>query len=149
MLRNELFGKTNRKIGEDAYENDVFRLRRSFEQQLREQAISNSPIICQKVRNIRQFIDERNETPRYICLCCGDLFFHNSVLIATQKEPEELAPNNSMFSTKYICSTCRKQSKSNILPKLAVKNGLEFPVLPQCLNKKLNKIRRTFCFTIY
>lgn len=104
---------------------------------------SNSSIVHERVRNIKEFIDERSETPKYICVCCEGLFFHNSVFLVTEKERNDLAPNYSMFSTKYICSTCRKQHKQNRLPTLAVKNGLEYPIQPDCL-KILSKLEQRF-----
>ncbi|XP_031637004.1 uncharacterized protein LOC116349612 [Contarinia nasturtii] len=128
-------------------ENDIFKLRRNFQLYLREQAQahSNSLVIRQKVKNIDNFIAERGDTPMYICICCERLFFYHSVVRATQEEIDELAPDNSRFSTLYICKTCRQQWRKDAtkLPTLAVKNGLQFPDLPNCL-KNLTPLEARF-----
>lgn len=121
---------------------DVLKTQRIYRNQLQEQLKSSSSIIRQKIDSIKLFISERSETPKYICLCCEGLFFHNSVVLTTEQEREDLAPNQSMFTTNHICTTCRKQYKSNRLPTLAVKNGLEYPVLPECLKESTEAEQR-------
>lgn len=89
----------------------------------------------EKAKNIKVFLYERAETPKYICVCCEGLFFYYSVRIATREEIEKLAPEQSKFTTLKICSTCHNQFRKNpnSLPTLAVKNGLEFPNVPNCV----------------
>lgn len=144
LLRRETIFNQIQKT-DDSGEHDILILRRNVKQQLQERSLSKSLLIRQKVQNINHFLSERSETPKYICVCCEGLFFHYSVVLATQNELKELAPNNSMYTTKYICSTCRRQwkNKPNKLPTLAVKNGLEYPVIPECL-KNLSQLEERF-----
>lgn len=67
-------------------EHDILKLQRNFQTYLHEQALKKQLIIRQKVKNIADFLEERGETPKYICLCCEGLFFHHSVLLATREE---------------------------------------------------------------
>lgn len=85
----------------------------------------------QKATIYLKFIEERAETPKYVCLSCECLFFYYSVKKATPEEIDDLSNENSKFNTTYICTTCRGQHKKGKLPTLAVKNGLMFPEIPE------------------
>lgn len=143
MLRREKTNQTQNNY--DGCDHEVFKLRRNVQQYLRSLSLSRSPIIVQKAHSMRCFLSERSETPKYIYVCCEGLFFHYTVKVATRNELEQLAPNSSMFTTKYICSTCRKEWKANPnkLPTRALKNRLEFPVIPDCL-KNLTSLEERF-----
>lgn len=79
------------------------------------------------------FISERAKVPRYVCLCCECLFFHHSVVKATEDEIVELTYERTKFQSAFIRKTCRTQHRKGKIPTLKVTNGLEFPEIPNFL----------------
>lgn len=82
------------------------------------------------------FLEERAEMPRYVCICCECLFFKHSVRKSTKDEYDFLRNENTKFQSHYICTTCRQQYKSNPgkQPTLKVTNGLKFPEVPEFIS---------------
>lgn len=128
LKKAALTAKSTKKIVKKSL-NEILKQREKFRRNLYAKAQLNQP----EARNIIRFLEDRYETPKYICVCCEGLFFYHSVKTATDEEITELAPPRSKFSTVYICTTCRQQFKKGKLPTLAVKIGLEFPDLPKCI----------------
>jgi hypothetical protein len=85
-----------------------------------------------------------NESPTFICSCCGGLFYPKStVLVPEEKLIAENKKKNKMCSAEFIssilhvqqqqhrlCSTCKTSAFSNRVPRLALCNGFDFPVIP-------------------
>lgn len=108
----------------------ILDFRRRWRKQL-EAAKSGKSESATKAKILLECMDERSETPSYICVSCERLLFRKSVVKAYGSEIENLKPENSKFDTNFICkSTCRKHFQEKKLPKLAVKNGFEYPDLP-------------------
>lgn len=110
QLQRSVTLRNKNDIGDNIFhkpEHEVIQSRRVFAQYLHEKSIDSSSSM--KVRNIKLFLNDRSETPKYICVSCEGFFFYYSVSLTTENEIYNLAPENSMFKTKYICSTCRSQ----------------------------------------
>lgn len=75
-------------------------------------------------------MEDRAETPEFVCVCCEGLFFEQSVARATNLEIQRYRPPNSKFKATKICTTCRQHHKDGKMPRMAVINGLEYPELP-------------------
>lgn len=81
------------------------------------------------------------ETPVYICSCCGGLFYKAGTVEV--KEGTFKKKKFDKFFVKSVlhvdqqmhrlCKTCHRSALANKIPKLALVNGLELPVVPEPL----------------
>jgi DNA-directed RNA polymerase subunit RPC12/RpoP len=91
------------------------------------------------------FFDRIKEGPSYICYSCGGLWFKNNVRLLVKRDNQiimRLSQLNNVFEKeekKYLCTTCRKAINKNMVPKLCLLNGLQFPSQPEIL-QDLNKL---------
>ncbi|MDY6842421.1 MAG: DUF6570 domain-containing protein, partial [Pseudomonadota bacterium] len=83
-----------------------------------------------------------NHGPSFVCTCCNGMFYKHSVSLAPsavrleQKGIKRALIERCLLGTKsfqdaeWICSTCLRNLSNNVLPDLAVTNGLRFPAVP-------------------
>lgn len=93
-----------RAIGDpESTENSILLYRQKYKEELRRENSKKSKL-CLK------FIEDRAETPKYVCVCCNRLFFYYSVHKATPEEIDELFDTVSGIPSNFICSTAGTQT---------------------------------------
>ncbi|XP_055685430.1 uncharacterized protein LOC129791330 isoform X1 [Lutzomyia longipalpis] len=91
-----------------------------------------------KSRTLLEFFEKRKEVPEFICGCCECIFFKHSVRklkIDKCKYSNKSDLEDFLKISDYCCNTCLYSLNKNKLPKLAVKNGLAFPEVPDCIKE--------------
>ncbi|XP_055695158.1 uncharacterized protein LOC129796986 isoform X2 [Lutzomyia longipalpis] len=89
-----------------------------------------------KNRTLLEFFDKRKQVTHYICGCCEGKFFRHNVKelnINKCKYKNKSDLEDFLKISKYCCTTCHTYLNRNKLPTLAIKNGLAFPEIPDCL----------------
>jgi hypothetical protein len=74
----------------------------------------------------------------FICTCCHQTWFRHSVIeigseiksVDIELKDKCLTGKLSVDSKEWLCKTCLEKLKQNMVPKLAVINGLQFPYKP-------------------
>jgi len=89
---------------------------------------------------LEEFRIKTKEGPTCICVCCGSLWFKNSVLsisLSTLLDQHEQSFVNKIFNVKnsesWVCRTCHVYIKKGTVPRLALSNGLDFPEIPDII----------------
>lgn len=124
------------KAQSQSMEERILEFRQRYVAELKQLKARGNEQQKQKAKISLKFIEDRAETPKYVCICCECLFFYYSVRKAKPAEIEKLVYAKSKFvDTTYICTTCRAQSKKDKVPTLKVTNGLEFPDIPKVLQE--------------
>lgn len=105
-----------------------------------------------------RFVDEYEESiksgPRYVCVCCGllefqdsvEIFFENATTIHNELKSKAVFLKKKFFDNNYywICKVCSKQLNENKLPKIALVNSLEFPVINEQI-RNLSELEERLC----
>ena len=75
--------------------------------------------------------------PVFVCTCCHQTWFNHSVQLVSGVKSVDIDLKEKCFTRKlsvnnkeWLCKTCLEKLKQNIIPKLAVINGLNFPYKP-------------------
>ena len=85
---------------------------------------------------IANFHNAVSNGPIYICTCCDQLWYKQSVCLAdkirasTLNAVKLLQDITSVNNAEWLCHTCMKHLKSGKVPPLAVVNGMKFPEKP-------------------
>ena len=85
---------------------------------------------------ISEFHDIASEVPVYICFCCNQLWYKQSVLNAKKLKDlnpvihEYLEEKRRTDTAEWVCKTCHNHLVKNKIPPCAVVNGLVFPQKP-------------------
>lgn len=105
---------------------DILAFRKRWEAELRQSKDQKSKILL-------KFMDNRAQTPKFICICCEGLFFRKSMRKVNLATQNRLRPANTPFKTDWICSTCRTHDMKDKtkLPRMAVDNGFQFHEIPR------------------
>lgn len=90
--------------------------------------------------------------PKYVCVCCGLLEFQDSVEIFFENNTiTELDEKVFCLKTKYfdndynwICKVCTKQIQDKKIPKIALSNSLDFPIIDENI-KNLTELEERLC----
>jgi len=89
---------------------------------------------------LEKFRTQTKEGPTLVCICCGALWFRSSVHSVSstnleQKHNPDFLKNifNVKSEDKWICRTCLIYVKRGQVPRLALSNGLDFPIIPEVL----------------
>jgi len=85
---------------------------------------------------ISKFHDMAAEGPVYICFCCDQLWYRQSVL--NTEKLKDLNPvihgylekKKTIDNVEWVCKTCHSHLVKNKIPPCAVVNGLVFPQKP-------------------
>lgn len=115
------------KIDENAH----LQYRNQYIHILRDMETTGTAVQKRETECCLQFISERPETPKYVCICCVGIFFHFSVLKANEEEIQHLTSYDSV----YICQTCHDQFRKKNFLTISVRNDLEFPKDPECIKE--------------
>lgn len=88
---------------------------------------------------IEHFLQKVSEGPIYVCSCCHQTWFQKSVvklnnISLTQSVAECLTGYKSINNEEWICNTCLSTLKKGKVPKLSVRNGMQWPEKPSELN---------------
>ena len=120
----------------------TFREKERENDMLRKQHTSNHVDIQQAITLFKKATEE---TCNYVCTCCDQLWFRNSVVKATYvtcsdvKVKEQcICGIKSFDGNQYLCHTCNESIKKGKIPKLSVANGFRFPEKQPVL--ELNKL---------
>ena len=90
--------------------------------------------------------------PKYVCVCCGSLEFFESVEIFFENnnlngfESKVFCLKKKYFDNDYhwICKVCTSQIRENKIPKMALSNSLDFPVIDENI-KNLTELEERLC----
>ena len=99
---------------------------------------------------ISEFHDIASEGPVYICFCCNQLWYKQSVLNAKKLKDlnpvihEYLEEKRRTDTAEWVCKTCHNHLVKNKIPPCAVVNGLVFPQKPTFFD--LNELECRFFF---
>ena len=83
--------------------------------------------------DISEFHNIASEGPVYMCFCCSQLWYKQSVLNAKKLKDlnpvihEYLEEKRRTDTAEWVCKTCHSHSVKNKIPPCAVVNGLVFP----------------------
>ena len=86
---------------------------------------------------IRKFHGHIQLGPVYICSCCQQTWFKESVLKVENSSLDErqktkfLTHSLSVENSEWICNTCYSSIKEDRIPKLSVLNGMKWPCKPK------------------
>ncbi|XP_078328660.1 uncharacterized protein LOC144623788 [Crassostrea virginica] len=86
---------------------------------------------------IRKFHGHIQLGPVYICSCCQQTWFKESVLKVENSSLDErqktkfLTHSLSVENSEWICNTCYSSIKEDKIPKLSVLNGMKWPCKPK------------------
>ncbi|XP_055680639.1 uncharacterized protein LOC129788528 [Lutzomyia longipalpis] len=89
-----------------------------------------------KNRTLLEYFSKRKQVTEFICGCCEGKFFKHNVKklnIDRCKYKNKSDLEDFLKISQYCCTTCHLYLNRNKLPTLAIKNGLEFPEIPDCL----------------
>ena len=84
---------------------------------------------------IQEFHKSVEEGPLYVCTCCDQLWYRESVRLTSFSVNEDLAAKcitgvKSGNDKEWICNTCTNSLKRNKIPALSKANNVKFPELP-------------------
>jgi hypothetical protein len=87
---------------------------------------------------LEMFYIQIRESPSYICSCCGRLWYETSTKITSEEHLQSIGCSDENIATYLyvaqtqhrLCGTCRKSTLTNSIPRLALANGLDFPIIP-------------------
>ena len=89
---------------------------------------------------ISEFHKSVEEGPLFICTCCDQLWYRQSVRLANVPVTVEedlrtkcITGMKSVNDKEWICNTCFNTLKKNKMPVLSKANKVIFPELPECL----------------
>lgn len=102
-----------------------------------------------------EYLLQIQDGPTEICVCCGALSFPKQVRYINycdiqKKYSEDFALSvfcvneTDVHIKSKFCSTCHKYVQNGNVPPLCLSNGLEFPLVPECL-QKLSTLEERFC----
>ena len=100
--------------------------------------------------DISEFHNIASEGPVYICFCCNQLWYKQSVLNAKKLKDlnpvihEYLEEKRRTDTAEWVCKTCHNHLVKNKIPPCAVVNGLVFPQKPTFFD--LNELECRFFF---
>ena len=90
---------------------------------------------------IKKFEEKISEGPLYICICCHQTWFSDSVVNAcsfkkttTTSIRRYLTELKSVEDKEWICHTCMKALKHDKIPRLSLANRMGFPEKPKELD---------------
>ena len=90
---------------------------------------------------IKKFEEKISEGPLYICICCHQTWFSDSVVNAcsfkkttTTSIRRYLTELKSVEDREWICHTCMKALKHDKIPRLSLANRMGFPEKPKELD---------------
>ncbi|XP_055685061.1 uncharacterized protein LOC129791128 [Lutzomyia longipalpis] len=92
--------------------------------------------IKDKNRTLLEYFSKRKQVTEFICGCCEGKFFKHNVKklnIDRCKYKNKSDLEDFLKISQYCCTTCHLYLNKNKLPTLAIKNGLDFPEIPDCL----------------
>lgn len=133
-----LIEKNNyRKKYREKYQNKTVQEKKEYISTIREKHDVNENVI-------NNYFSKIKNGPTHICICCGGLWFKTQIKIITQEVFNSLITED--FKQKIInekllnplkeivfCKTCYMNIKKNQIPKLALWNGLDYPLPPKHL----------------
>jgi hypothetical protein len=127
-----------------------------LDQEYREKERERDRVDHLKKRNSIEYIIKRYEQgilegPNHICVCCGGLFFHRSLLefctnldISNKLVDQMCCVKIHSNGKLWICQTCYKYAINRQFPRLWLNGGLQFPVVDACINE-LNDLEERLC----
>ena len=87
---------------------------------------------------VQDFHKSVQKGPLYICTCCDQLWYRQSVCIAKSSitSDKDLAEKcitgvKSVDDKEWLCNTCCNTLRQNRMPSLAKANNIGFPDLPE------------------
>lgn len=89
---------------------------------------------------ITQFHSNIKSGPVYVCTCCHQTWFHESVsnvsnvLLDAEIKRKYFSNMKSFNGEEWICNTCNSTLKQNQVPKLSTVNGMIWPQKPSELD---------------
>jgi hypothetical protein len=98
--------------------------------------------------NLQEFKVIKKEGPTSVCACCGGLWFRSSTKTVTATQS-----NNELTSKIFhlrideipkLCETCYRDYRRNMVPRLALTNGIDFPKIPHIL-RDLTTLEERLC----
>ncbi|XP_071855229.1 uncharacterized protein [Apostichopus japonicus] len=99
------------------------------------------------------FFNSISVGPEYVCCCCEQLWYKESVTSFVQKTAKStfsIALHNPSINNKlWICSTCKEYINSDKIPPLSLNNNMKFVTIPKelqlhSLEEKLVALRIPF-----
>ena len=82
-----------------------------------------------------------DEGPTYVCICCDQLWYKHSVrggetlrIVGNEAVLKCLPVGGHRSGKDWVCRTCHYHLKKNKIPPCAVKNNMNFPLKPECLD---------------
>lgn len=85
---------------------------------------------------IKKFHEQIRHGPIFICSCCHQTWFKESVLKVENTKLDDSTESKFLTSTlsvgnmEWICNTCYSSIRENKTPKLSVLNGMRWPLKP-------------------
>lgn len=158
-------------VSKKKYENIItnLNLKKSGLSELMENKFKSKQINIQSVKSdsiqinnlsSKRFFDDYEESvmlgPRYVCVCCGLLefkdsvepFFENATKTQNELKTQAFFLKRKFFdnddNNNWICKVCSRQLNENKLPKIALINSLEFPVINETI-KDLSELEERLC----
>ncbi|CAC5390755.1 unnamed protein product [Mytilus coruscus] len=108
-------------------------------QRKRSKNIYNQASVAEQL--IEEFNKDISTACNYICTCCEQLWFKESVVgvyracnISEPLYSQCIRQKSSFDGSEYLCLTCLNTMKKKKLPTLAIYNKLNFPEKPDVLN---------------
>lgn len=94
-------------------------------------------------QNLRKFRAAIREELRFVCLCCGRLFFREQGIIVSQNEMESWCKFLSETSSEqtFVCKTCRRTLLLNKMPKVSLRNNLDLAARPKFM-QEMNELEQ-------
>lgn len=89
---------------------------------------------------ITQFHNNIKSGPVFVCTCCHQTWFHesvsnvNNVLLDAEIKRKYFSNMKSFNGEEWICNTCNSTLKQNRVPKLSIVNGMIWPQKPSELD---------------
>jgi hypothetical protein len=100
------------------------------------------------LNNIKEFEAKKKEGPTSICTCCGGLWFQSSTrLLSPSHTDSELDKNVFFLKNEYeprLCLTCYRDYRKGSVARLALSNGIGFPIIPPIL-QDLTTLEERLC----
>jgi hypothetical protein len=98
--------------------------------------------------NIKEFESKKKEGPTSVCICCGGLWFQSSTRLVTST-PTDSELDSKVFFVKNeyeprLCETCYRDYRKGSVPRLALSNGIGFPIIPPIL-QDLTTLEERLC----
>ena len=86
------------------------------------------------------YFEEIKEGPTYTCTCCGRLWFKTSVSNLNKAKCKKNILDLVFYlkSSNLICRSCSPSVYNGSIPRMALSNGLDFALQPDCLKKLSN-----------